>query len=742
MQLPRSVLAVARALAMALAVVVVTSATFGWLYWLRPALRSVPGPHVLDALPLDELPGHAAVSLLLYVLSFGAAGAILGLTARLLRLHRVGAALAIGVGTAIWLYATAAVSIFIVRQVGFGLALGASMQLEAIYLAAGLCAAGGALVAHRPDRGEGSIAVISTAVTLLGLIDVVEGSLPLSDLRHGIPNLLSLAETTALSRTSSIVVGVLLLLSGHALGRRSRAAWFTALALLLLTLVLRIFAGFGGATTVIALVIALGLLARRHDFSAPHDPNARFTALVRFSAMAVLAFVFGIAALFINRTAADLPFTVVPAMRSTIEAFVGIAPHNSRLVSGDFTEWFPWSVLSIFAAGIIWAAATWFAPWRERYRSDTQPWRLARRVVRASGSDSLAPFVLRADKTLYFYPEAGADLPATEVVLIAYRVVRGVAIVSGDPIGPPALIEEALAAFREFVERRGWRLAILGASERWLEVYRGLGLRAMYHGEEAVIDTACFGLDGGAMKSVRQAAHRLARNGYGAECLLAGEIGSQMRHELATLEQEWLAHRLRRGFVMEFDELFRLDGDEVLFVVGRTPDGSISGFLQLAVCHAASSLSLSSMPRHSSAPNGLNAFLIVRAVAWAREQGYGELSLNFSPFARLFVRDATLAPRQRAQRAVLRAAKWALSLQLDNLLVFNQRFSPRWQARYVVYEGRRHLPRVAIAAMAAERYLPFTDWLRGRDWTVHPVPPTSPQAAAKTPHARSHPVAR
>ena len=36
---------------------------------------------------------------------------------------------------------------------------------------------------------------------------------------------------------------------------------------------------------------------------------------------------------------------------------------------------------------------------------------------------------------------------------------------------------------------------------------------------------------------------------------------------------------------------------------------------------------------------------------------------------------------------------------------------PQWQRRFVVYERRRDLPRVGIAALAAEAYLPFT----GRD---------------------------
>ncbi len=81
------------------------------------------------------------------------------------------------------------------------------------------------------------------------------------------------------------------------------------------------------------------------------------------------------------------------------------------------------------------------------------------------------------------------------------------------------------------------------------------------------------------------------------------------------------------------------------------------------------------------------------------------MSLNFSPFAALLSPDAELSVGQRLQAATLRRMKpW---FQLDNLLVFNRKFFPAWQRRFVVYERRLDLPRVGVAALAVEAYLPF-----------------------------------
>jgi lysyl-tRNA synthetase, class II len=61
---------------------------------------------------------------------------------------------------------------------------------------------------------------------------------------------------------------------------------------------------------------------------------------------------------------------------------------------------------------------------------------------------------------------------------------------------------------------------------------------------------------------------------------------------------------------------------------------------------------------------------------------------------------------QRIERRALLALKGRF--QLDNLLLFNRKFFPSWQRRFVVYERRRDLPRIGVATLAAEAYLPFS----------------------------------
>jgi lysyl-tRNA synthetase class 2 len=284
-------------------------------------------------------------------------------------------------------------------------------------------------------------------------------------------------------------------------------------------------------------------------------------------------------------------------------------------------------------------------------------------------------------------------------------VVGGVAIVSGDPIGRPDRLHEVVGRFVEFAHARDWRIAILGASEQALPLYTEHGLHSLYHGDEAVVDTAAFSLDGRSIRKVRQSVHRLEEAGYVARVLRPSEIDARLRQELEEVARRWRGNAPERGFVMALDALFALGDDDALFVIGLDAEAHAAGFLHFAISKASASLSLSSMPRLRDTPNGFNEWLICESIAWARDAGFERVSLNFAPFAALLAPDLELTGLQAVQRRALLSLKG--QFQLDNLLAFNRKFFPRWERRFVVYERRLDLPRVGIAALAAEAYLPF-----------------------------------
>ena len=666
-------------------------AATGWLYSVRP---SIPGPKLGEALPLDELAKHSSVPLAWFIAVWLVAAAILGLYARWARLERLTSALLLGVGTGLFGYLQTGISIAVVRQVSLSDALDSASRLQSVYVPAALVALGVAALAPARSRGRRAPLLVASVVAVGGALNLVHTILPGDD--AGLLHSLTPDAVGPLTRAAGALAGVALLVAARGLARRRHRAWQIATAVAGGSTVLHVLNGLNHGTLASAIVLVL-LVARRHDFDRPGDVSTRRLIAARVGIALASIALYAITALWVNQVAADQPLTLRFALHETLGGLLGLNLRGSPHLAGPFGDWFPLSLLLLGISATVWIVAGWLAPWRYRTAEQERERAVARALVHAWGVDTLAPFVLRADKS-YF-------LNAGETAFLAYRVVGGVAIVSGDPIGPRDELDELVSRFVEHAHARDWRIAILGASEAFLPLYAKRGLHALYHGDEAVVETASFGLEGRAIRKVRQSVHRLEQAGFEARVLRPSELDATARAQLEDIARAWRGDAPERGFVMALDALFGLGDEDAIFVVGFAPDGEVSGFLHFALSSASAALSLSSMPRLRTTPNGFNEWLVCETVAWARSNGFERVSLNFAPFAALLAPDAELSGLQDLQRRALLTLKG--HFQLDNLLVFNRKFFPSWERRFVVYERRRDLPRVGIAALAAEAYLPF-----------------------------------
>ena len=337
----------------------------------------------------------------------------------------------------------------------------------------------------------------------------------------------------------------------------------------------------------------------------------------------------------------------------------------------------------------------------------------ARTVVEAHGDDSLSPFILRPDKSFVF---AGGGV-------IAYRVIGRTAVVSGDPVGPDSSVAVLVGPLVRRAHHAGGRVVLYGASARHLGIYRELGLRAICVGEEAVVDPETFTLDGRPVRKLRQSVNRVARRGWRIEAHRGREIDASLEAEIDALEAEWRSQRGRLlGFAMAMGEFDLGVRPADLYVLAWSPEGRLSAVMRFLSCQG--NLSLDTMRRVGETPNGLNESLVCRALAFAREHGVREVSLNYAGLGHL-VRQGPSG--SRPVRTVQRVALGVLGrhFQMDRLVLFNSKFSPQWRPRYLVYESRRGLPSAALRVLQAEGYLPDRGRGPNGPWqTTHPAPLT------------------
>jgi lysyl-tRNA synthetase, class II len=354
----------------------------------------------------------------------------------------------------------------------------------------------------------------------------------------------------------------------------------------------------------------------------------------------------------------------------------------------------------------FYALFLWLRPLSQAVVQTVGERRVARAIVEAYGFDSLSFFALRRDKSYFFSP--------SRLSFLAYRVVAGTALISGDPVGASEEFDALLAEFRRVARANGWRLAVISASETHLDLYRALGMRAFSIGEEAILYPATFSLEGRAIRKVRQSVSRVTKAGYRLRVVAAEDADEALRTSLDEVSELWRGNMPERGFSMAIDHL-HVPG--TVFAVAEDEEGRVGGFLHLAPTPAGGGWSLSTMRRSPDTPNGLTEFLVVETLAWAKEHGAVELSLNFCALTDLICPErANTIPRRILRRGLLAADN---VFQLERLYAFNRKFFPEWRPRYLCVERLSDLPFVGLAYLHVEQLLtPPGPWTKRQRATV------------------------
>jgi lysyl-tRNA synthetase, class II len=505
----------------------------------------------------------------------------------------------------------------------------------------------------------GLISIVSALTPeMADRVDLVQGVLP--------PGVLDAARSLALA----LVLGMVWLSRG--LARRKRRAWWLAVGVVAVSAVAHLAKGLDFEESTVHLLLLVALYRSRRHFVAPGDPA-----------------------------------TIMPLAQ--VGAAIAVCLPLITLYSYDhdaFSERIEVALLILvgglgFRALWLWLRPPSVAPPGEEERDR------ATELVQEHGSDSLAYFALRRDKS-YFFSASGRSF-------LAYRVIGGTALVAGDPIGDTDERHELMAEFKRVAHAKGWRVGIAGASNEALEDYAELGFKSIYLGDEAVIRPAEFSLEGRAIRKVRQSVSRLEKSGYAVRVLSTSDAGTDLRDELRAVSEEWRGNWPERGFTMAMDALFRYP--DTVLAVAIAPDGSVGGFLQLVPSPASEGYSLASMRRRKDTPNGLMEYLITETVAWARAHAVTELSLNFSVFADFMRADETAHRWTRLVRwGLLKADRL---FQVERLHSFNRKFFPQWRRRYFCFERWSDFPLAGIAYLHAESLLiPPGPWVKTNDLTA------------------------
>ncbi|MFF1905036.1 phosphatidylglycerol lysyltransferase domain-containing protein [Kitasatospora sp. NPDC058218] len=502
---------------------------------------------------------------------------------------------------------------------------------------------------------------------------------------------------------SSAVLSVFLAI---AMRRRKRAAWIFNIALAGLFAVLYLLAmalpgeqfnhhALNYISTVLTCLFVLALLVGRREFTSKGDSSNPKTAAATFVGGLAFGGVVGALLVWANNTAQGSDFWDL--FRYSVGRMITITPseHLRSVVTA------PTWVNAVINAmgGVLFLLVLYVAfrsPRDKELLTPEDEERLRALLDKQGDRDSLGYFALRRDKAVVFSPSGKAA--------VTYRVVGGVSLASGDPIGDPEAWPGAIDAWLAEAREHAWAPAVMGASEEAGVIYARHGLDALELGDEAIVELDEFSLDGRAMRVVRQAYNRVKRAGYTVRIRRHQDIPECEMAELVAKADQWRDGATERGFSMALGRLGDPGDGRCVMLECHDGDGELKALLSF-VPWGADGLSLDLMRRARDTENGLMEFMVIELLQRAGEVQLARVSLNFAMFRSVFERGSRLGagPVLRLWRSVLGFfSRW---WQIESLYRANAKYRPIWEPRYLLFEKSSEIPRIGIASARAEGFI-------------------------------------
>ncbi|GAA1898824.1 hypothetical protein GCM10009736_79050 [Actinomadura bangladeshensis] len=514
-------------------------------------------------------------------------------------------------------------------------------------------------------RSVRPLALAAALVAVLIAAPALPGCPPwlgrLSGIVTGSP--LAPAHAIALALALALVArGVLLL---------RRAAWYGLVALAVLGL-LAVVTGEDPLWRLPLLGAVLGGLWLERDRFPVRPHPERVRTAVKTGALLVIAAI-----------AVSLLFGGV-SVRSVGAVAAGLGSTGPPL---DGASWLPGMLGLAGAAGLLVLVTTLLAPDPAPPPGDERERRRVAGLVAHPGSDTLAPFALRRDKAYVFSADGRAA--------IGYRVLFGVAVAGGDPVGDPASHGDAVRAFLAMCRTTGWRPAVLGASDELLPAWGPC--RTIGFGDEVVVSPGEFSLSGRRMRNVRQAVKRTENAGVTSRIVPERHLTPVLRGQLLEVASRSLGGAAERGFSMNLDELLTGYHPGAVIAIAYDEDERPIAFQRYVT--AGRGISLDAMRRSPGGPNGVNERLIVEMIEYAAEHGHGVVSLNFAAFRELLDSDERGLLEKAGYQALHLLDPW---IAVESLYLFNKKFRPSYKPRNVVFRSWFDIALLAAALLTLE----------------------------------------
>ncbi len=353
-------------------------------------------------------------------------------------------------------------------------------------------------------------------------------------------------------------------------------------------------------------------------------------------------------------------------------------------------DWIPIAVWAVVLTGLLRSFVS------ARVESGGADRAFARRILERDGTASLSYLTMWDGNSYWFAPDGRC--------YVAYRVHGGVAVTTGDPVGPPERLAQALEGFVSFCRSHHWTVCLYSVSGAVKSVTDGYGWPSLQVAEETVLPLGRLAFTGKKFQDVRTSISRAGRGGIRAEWIGYRTAPLAIRDQIQAISEEWVSDKALPEMGFTLGGLDELDDPAVRCLIAVDGERTVHGVTSWMPCYSGGvpvGWTLDFMRRRSEGFKGVMEFLIGTAALDLQEQGAQFVSLSGAPLAQADP-DRDQAGVQRLLEVI--GATMEPVYGFRSLLKFKAKFAPEYRPMYLCYPEAAVLPRIGLAISRA--YLP------------------------------------
>ncbi len=511
-------------------------------------------------------------------------------------------------------------------------------------------------------------------IFFLGIINILSVITPaLTDRLHIIKGYLPL-DVIHLSKTLTLIAGVLLLVTSAHLFKGTRRAWYFAVAFTVMSVVFNLTKALDYEEALFALA-TLGLLVySRKEYILRTKRISLQRGFGWFTGIFTAIFIFNyLSFYFISKSHFGIDFTKEEAFYYTLHTFLLFSDSGLVARTGfarDFQN-----------LNFILGAFSWMILIFSLYRSNihkstddgTEKYEDAENLVEEYGASSLDYFKLAQDKQFFFSEDAEG--------FVSFRTANGFAVVLEEPVCAAEDKVTVIEEFESYCRKNSLKTCYYRIGEDGLSYFPSAGKQKLFIGQDALLDAENFSLSGKERKSIRNGVNGLEKAGYRTEIRYAPQSDATI-DQIQAVSDEWLTESDKKEIVFAegmFDREVVRNQDLILIL---DPEGCCVAFLNIIPHCAPDECSYDMIRKKEDAPNGSVDSLIIKLVEYTRSKDLKFINMGMTPMAGARQPDNTA--EQLLQLAYERLGSFKHYQSLRN---FKEKYADLWENKYLVYNN-------------------------------------------------------